>query len=140
VILKVKPIKQKSLHCGPCCIEMVLKFYGFKNVTQITIGKDINIKVKRGCYPRDVIRYLKRFNIIAEKRRTLNTLEYLKYKRPIIIGTQEHFMLLIGLKDKKYIIIDPSTGRKQKREYKFFKEEVKDYIIIIKECKNDKRK
>ena len=138
-VIPVTGIKQKRLHCGPCCIEMVLKYYGFKNVDQVTIGKDINVKIKRGCYPHDVIRYLKRYNITAEKRKTLGTLMYLEHKRPIIIGTYDHFMLLVGVIDTKYIVLDPATGRKQKYDYKFFKEEVKDYIII-KEIKNGKER
>ncbi len=129
-VLDIKGVKQKKLHCGPCCIEMVLRYYGYENIDQETIGKDINVKIKRGSYPRDVIAYLRRYDIIAEKKTALSTLKYLDKRRPIIIGTSEHFMLLVGKEGDKYIILDPATGRKNKYTYDFFREEVKDYIVI----------
>jgi ABC-type bacteriocin/lantibiotic exporter with double-glycine peptidase domain len=118
---------------------MVLKYYGYTMIDQKTIGNDIMVKIKRGCYPHDVIRYLKRYNIFAEKKTGIRTLNYLDNKRPIIIGTYDHFMLLVGRIGKKYFIIDPATGRKGKYEYEFFQKEVKDYVII-KEIKNAKTK
>jgi len=129
IILVIEPIKQRSMHCGPACIEMILKFYGFKYVDQGTIGRDIRVMPRKGCFPNDVIKYLRRYNIEAIKSKNLDDLKEIEKGHPIVLGQKDHFMLLIGVEGEKLIYIDPYVGKKYKTSLSEFKE-TKDQTII----------
>jgi len=129
-VLSIKGIKQLSLHCGPACIEMVLRYFGYNNIKQRRIGKDIKVNLKEGCYTIDIIRYLKRYNIITEFRKGKNVLKSLTITHPIVICTRSHFMLLVGKENEKYIIINPASGNHIKKDIDFFKKEIVGYIIV----------
>ena len=132
ILLPIIGIKQKHMHCGPACVEMILKFYGYDNIDQNTIGRDLRIKIKRGCYPSDVIRYLKRFNIETEKVKNIELISKISEGRPIVLGQKDHFMLLIGIEGDQYLYIDPYTGRRNKDKLEFFKKDTVDLILIKK--------
>lgn len=140
ILLPITGIKQRPIHCGPACIEMILKFYGYVNVDQVIVGKDLRVKFSRGCYPYQVIKYLKRFNIIAEKSKKIEDIERISEGNPIVLGQMDHFMLLIGREGNEYFYIDPATGRKNKDTLDYFKREMIDIIIITKVEKPDGRK
>jgi len=130
ILLPISGIKQKSMHCGPTCIEMVLKFYGYKNINQTQIGNDLKVVNRNGCYPSDVIRYLSRFNIVVVKTKRIKSISEIVKGYPIILGQRDHFMLLIGYEDEKYIYVDPYTGRKNKASLEWFQREIVDLLII----------
>jgi len=109
---------------------MVLRFYGYDNITQAIVGKDLNVKLKRGCYPRDIIAYLKRFNIVAEKSKKISDIAKIREGYPIFLGQREHFMLLIGVEGEQFVYIDPATGRKNKDKFDYFKKEIVDLVVI----------
>jgi len=131
-ILKISPVKQLPCHCGPSCIEMVLKFYKIKNIDQVKIGKEINVTFRSGCFPFQVIKYLKKYNIVCRKdggrKRALSYFE--KTRQPIILGEVDHFTLLIGKKDDKYIINDPYYGKQKIKSLDYF-QKINEYLIII---------
>ena len=129
--LKIKPIKQIKFHCGPACIEMVLKYYGINKPEQKEIGKRFRVRIIRGCYPYQVIRYLKRFGIIAEKQGVWEGIPFRNLKHPVIVGTKTHFLLFTGQNEKeKLVLIDPAKGKRIYRTMEYFYKEVKDYIVI----------
>lgn len=130
--LKIKPIKQIRYHCYPACIEMILKYYGINKIDQKEIGKKFKaIKILRGCYPSDVMKYLKRFGIMSEKRGVWEGIPFSNLKHPVIVGTMKHALLLIGKsKGGKMVLIDPAIGKRIYRTMKFFYYKVKDYIVI----------
>ena len=131
-VLNIKPIKQLPIHCGPACMEMLLRFYGIKNVTQKKIGRDINVLWREGCLPNQVIRYLKKFKIVCRISRRKYALDYFeKSRQPIILGESAHFTLLIGKKKDKYIIIDPCYGRCRIKNINYFLEDINEYVIVI---------
>ena len=131
MVLKIKSIKQIKYHCGPACIEMILKYYGINKFDQKEIGTKFKVKIIRGCYPYQVIKYLKRFGILAEKRGVWEGIPFDNLKHPIIVGTKTHFLLFIGRnKKKKLVLIDPAIGKRIYRTMKYFYKEIKDYIVI----------
>ena len=131
-ILSVVKIKQLPLHCGPACMEMLLRFYGIKNVTQKKIGRDMNVVWGDGCLPSQVIRYLKKFKIFCRISRKKYALEYFeKSHQPIILGEASHFTILIGKKKNKYIIIDPCYGRCRLKSQDYFSQDINEYVIVI---------
>ena len=131
-ILKIPPIKQRPCHCGPVCLVMVLNYYGIKNINQIKVGQDMHVTFRDGCFPFQVIKYLKRHNIICRndrsKKRALSYFE--KTHQPIILGEVDHFTLLVGKQDDKLIINDPYYG-KQKVKNLSYLSKVNEYILII---------
>jgi ABC-type bacteriocin/lantibiotic exporter with double-glycine peptidase domain len=132
ILLPIKPIKQIPLYCGPASLELVLNYYGFPYINQKIIGRDLRVRAHRGCYTQEVINYLKRYNIIAEKSNHIEDLKLIKNGQPIFLGQEDHFMLCIGIKGDKYIFIDPEFGSIRQRKLEWFKENVKDLIIITK--------
>ena len=140
ILLPIVGTKQRPMHCGPVCIELVLKFYGFENMDQAIIGKDLNVKGNRGCFPRDVIKYLKRYNITAEKSKAITDIEKISEGRPIFLGQRDHFMLLIGREGDNFIYIDPATGRRNRDTLEWFKKEVVDLVLITHIGEHDGRK
>jgi len=130
ILLSIAGIKQKTMHCGPACIEMILKFYGYTNILQEDIGKDLRVIDRKGCYPSDIIRYLRRFNIEVVKIKRLRDVEKIIKGRPIILGQRNHFMLLIGKVGDKFIYIDPYTGRRNRATFEWIQREVVDLLII----------
>jgi ABC-type bacteriocin/lantibiotic exporter with double-glycine peptidase domain len=131
-ILSIKPIKQLKCHCGPACIESLLKFYKINGISQVKIGQDMHVTFRDGCFPFQVIRYLKRHNIICRndrsKKRALSYFE--KTHQPIILGEVDHFTLLVGMKDDKLIVNDPYYG-KQKVKNLSYLNKVNEYMLII---------
>jgi len=131
-LLPIKSIKQLPAYCGPACIEMVLKFYNIKNIDQKKIGKELGIIWREGCFPYQVIRFLKKYKIICVKDRSKKRpLEYFeKTKQPIILGEVDHFTLLVGKNKDRYIVIDPYYGKAVSKNYNYF-QKIKEYLIIV---------
>lgn len=130
MILEINKIRQLRNHCGPCCVEIVLRFLGMENVTQKEIGEAVKLKENRGTLPHHLIKYMKGMGIIACKRINHNLDEYLLSKKPVIVGTRNHFMILFGKIEDKFLIYDPQSGKTNKKQLIFFKRNVRDYIVI----------
>jgi ABC-type bacteriocin/lantibiotic exporter with double-glycine peptidase domain len=128
IVLPIKGIKQKPLHCGPVCVCMILRYYGVRQ-TQDEIGRAIKIRRLGGSYPSQLMKYLEKYGVRTQKVRTLNFEKYFIHPRPAIIGFKQHFCLLIGRINSHAVVIDPQTGRKSIVKKDYFKN-VKDYIKI----------
>lgn len=133
MILKVKPIKQLENHCGPACVKMILQIFEIKK-NQKELGELCNI-TETGVAPTAIVRCFKKYGIHSSYkhypgiRKTIE--EYLEeYKHPIIIGTEEHYMLVIGYNDKNFILIDPADGRQSSIAKEVCYALMKDMIII----------
>jgi ABC-type bacteriocin/lantibiotic exporter with double-glycine peptidase domain len=133
MILKIKPIKQLENHCGPACIKMILDSFKI-NKTQKELGILCNL-TETGVAPTAMVRCLISFGIYASYkhypgiRKTIE--DYLEeYKHPMIIGTEEHYMLIIGYDDKNFILIDPAIGKRLTMLKKLTYILIKDMIIV----------
>jgi len=133
MILKVKPIKQLENHCGPACVKMILKNYDIiKN--QKELGEVCNI-TETGVAPTAIVRCFRKYGILSSYkhlpgiRKTIE--QYLdEYRNPIIIGTEEHYMLIVGYDSNKFIIVDPADGRQSAMEKDVCYALIKDMIIV----------
>jgi|GEM_PF-5964480 len=130
VVLPIKGVRQKKYCCGPACIEMVLWYYGYK-VSQDQIKKEARVGSQRGMFPSQVLKYLEKYGVICSKVKTMDVDKYLEKPRPLILGLENHYVLLIGHINKHLILIDPSTGRKSIVARSYLKD-VKDYTKILK--------
>ncbi len=140
MILDIKPIKQKPLHCGPACMQRIFEFYNIDGQTQERIGKEMNVRFNRGCYPFQVIRYFRKYGIESHKVTVFRdkwgeTYKYLKKNRPIMISNGSHFMLLVGCEQDfgghtTFFIMDPQKCEVVKKNTEYMKGKIKDYIII----------
>jgi len=133
MILKIKSIKQLENHCGPCCVKMILQRYGIK-VNQKELGIICNI-TETGVAPTAIVRCFKKYGIHSSYkhypgiRKTVE--QYLEeYQNPIIVGTEEHYMLIIGYDEKNFILIDPADGKQTSMEKEVCYALTKDMIIV----------
>ena len=133
MLLKIKPIKQLENHCGPCCVKMILQRYGIKK-TQKELGIFCNI-TETGVAPTAIVRCFKKFNIHSSYkhypgiRKSIS--QYLdEYQNPIIIGTEEHYLLIVGYTEKEYYIIDPADGKQSLMNKEVCYALTKDMIIV----------
>ena len=132
-LLPIKPIKQKTLlHCGPACLQLILNYYGFSNINQSIIGRDLKVRQRRGCYDQDIINYLKRYNIESIKSKHIEDLEKINRGYPIILSQEDHVMLCVGVEGDKYVFIDTEFGSVRKRKLDWFKKNVIDLLIVTK--------
>jgi ABC-type bacteriocin/lantibiotic exporter with double-glycine peptidase domain len=129
IVLPIKGVKQKALHCGPCVVSMILRYYGIRQ-TQEEIGKAMNIKRQGGTYPSQLMKYLERYGVHAKKVGSLKLEKYMAHPRTAIIGFKQHFCLIVGRINSHAVVIDPNTGRKSIVRADYFKN-VKDYIKIM---------
>ena len=114
MILKVKPIRQLENHCGPACVKMILLRYGIK-MNQKELGQRCNI-TETGVAPTAIVRCFYKLGIHSSYKHypgiRKSVEQYLEeYRNPIIIGTEEHYMLVIGYDDENFILIDPDPGK-----------------------------
>jgi len=133
MLLKVKPIKQLLNHCGPCCVKMILKKYGIK-ITQKELGIICNM-TDTGVAPTAIVRCFKKYGIYASYKHypgiRKSVEDYLEeYKNPIIIGTEEHYLLIVGYTEKMFYVIDPADGKQSLMEKEVVHALMKDMIII----------
>lgn len=133
MILKVKPIKQLENHCGPACVKMILKKYNIKK-SQKELGILCKITAT-GVAPTAIVRCFKNFGIQSSYRHypgiRKSVEQYLEeYQNPIIVGTEEHYMLLIGYTEKDFILIDPADGKQSAMVKEVCHALTKDMIII----------
>jgi ABC-type bacteriocin/lantibiotic exporter with double-glycine peptidase domain len=133
MILKIKPIKQLENHCGPACAKMVLQKYRIKK-SQKELGIICNI-TETGVAPTAIVRCFKKFGIHSSYkhypgiRKTVE--QYLEeYHNPIIIGTEDHYLMIIGYTEKEYYIIDPADGKQSLMDKDIVYALMKDMIII----------
>ena len=133
MIINVNPIKQLENHCGPACVKMILHRFGIKE-NQKELGKLCNI-TETGVAPTAIVRCFRKYGIHSSYkhypgiRKTIE--KYLEeYKNPIIIGTEEHYMLIIGYTMKNFILIDPADGRQSEMEKDVCYALMKDMIIV----------
>jgi len=132
-VLKVKPVKQLVNYCGPACVRMILSMFGISE-DQKTLGEKCNI-TKDGVAPSAIIRCLKQYKIKSYYRRNVGEKytidDYLnKYQSPIIIGTESHYMIIVGYTDKLYIIVDPEIGKQISMPKTVVHALIKDMLII----------
>lgn len=133
MILKVKPIKQLENHCGPACVKMILSNYGIKK-NQKELGILCNI-TETGVAPTAIVRCFRNHGIHSSYkhlpgiRKTIE--QYLEeYKNPIIIGTEEHYMLIVGYDDKNFILVDPADGKQSSMVKDVCYALIKDMIVV----------
>lgn len=133
MILKIKPIKQLENHCGPACVKMILHKFGIKK-NQKELGIICKI-TETGVAPTAIVRCFRTLGIRSSYkhypgiRKTVE--QYLnEYKNPIIIGTEEHYMLIIGYTDKEFYIIDPADGRQSLMDKEVCYALMKDMVIV----------
>lgn len=130
ILLNIKGVKQKTNCCGPACLSMILSFYGY-NVKQSQIKKECQVGRQRGMYTRQAIAYLKNHGISCSMEKKVDIDKYFRKPRPLLLGFEHHFVLMVGLINGHIIVIDPATGRKSivGRDYL---NNVKDYTVIKK--------
>lgn len=133
MILKIKPIKQLENYCGPACVKMILQRYKIKK-NQKELGILCNI-TETGVAPTAIVRCFKKLGIHSSYkhypgiRKTIE--DYLeKYQNPIIVGTEEHYMLIIGYDEKNFILIDPADGKQTLLDKSVCYALTKDMIIV----------
>ena len=133
MLLIIKPVKQEPNYCGAACLQMVLQRFKIK-ISQKKLAKDCKY-TETGISPTAIIRALLKYKIHSSYRHypgiRKSVEDYLEeYKNPIIIGTEEHYLLIVGYTEKMFYVIDPADGKQHLIEKEIIYSLMKDMIII----------
>jgi ABC-type bacteriocin/lantibiotic exporter with double-glycine peptidase domain len=120
-------------HCGAACIKMVLAIFDISE-NQKSLGEICNI-TSEGIATSAIIKCFKKYKINSYYRRHVGERytidDYLnKYKYPVIIGTEAHYMVIVGYTEKMFIIVDPEVGKQISMPKTVVLALIKDLIII----------
>lgn len=113
--MSIKFIRQlDEKDCGPCCLAMILNFYGKK--VSISELRNLSKTDNKGTNLYGMINAGKHMGLNIEGLKAENTkdLEHLRF--PIIAhiineSGYEHFIIIEKIKNEKVLIIDPAKGK-----------------------------
>ncbi|MGO5064126.1 MULTISPECIES: peptidase domain-containing ABC transporter [unclassified Clostridium] len=124
--------------CGPCCLAMILCYYGY-NISQIEIREKVDNKAEPWSML-DIKRTSNIYGMEANAMKVTDICYFESLNEPIIVfWNLNHFIVLEKVKNKKYYIFDPEKGKiimDQKDFYLGFSK----YIISFEKTKNFRRK
>lgn len=128
-MLKIKPFRQQTGHCGPASLKMVLHYYGMDKSEQELIELtdcDMDLGVEAGrllTTAQDL-----GFNGYIKDTAELTDIkqEVVEYKRPVIVDwfseDDGHYSVVVDINDENIYLLDPEIGYvRAMRLYKFYR-------------------
>ncbi|MEK6925485.1 MAG: cysteine peptidase family C39 domain-containing protein [Nanoarchaeota archaeon] len=126
-MLKIRPVKQITSHCGPATLQMVFDYYG-KHFNGKEIAKVAETTNEEGTSYLQMIKAIKFFGFKVSYKEKSSFKEIHKLvinkKIPVIINWfseyDGHYSVVIGVDNKNIYFIDPEYGKKTKMSLKIF--------------------
>lgn len=102
---------RKSSYCGPCCLKMILDYYGISSNLDM-LAKDLGVGVA-GCTAADMLRVGRAHGLTDMAVYSMPPEEMLTADRPGIVWWEyNHFVVLCGMNEKgEAVLCNPSRGK-----------------------------
>ena len=102
---------RKSSYCGPCCLKMLLDYYGISSNLDM-LAKDLGVGLA-GCTAADMIRVARAHGLTDMAAYSEPPADMLTQDRPGIVWWEyNHFIVLCGTNDKgEAVLANPSRGK-----------------------------
>lgn len=102
---------RKSSYCGPCCLKMLLDYYGIESNLEM-LAKDLGVGVA-GCTAKDMIRVGRAHGLTDMAAYSMPPEDMLTADRPGIVWWEyNHFVVLCGKNDTgEAVLCNPSRGK-----------------------------
>jgi predicted double-glycine peptidase len=116
-MLKIKPFRQQTGHCGPASLKMVLDYYGLDKSEQELIeltdcNMDLGVEAGRLLTTAQDLG----FNGYIKDNAELPDIkqEVIEHKRPVIVDwfseDDGHYSVVVDINDENIYLLDPELG------------------------------
>jgi len=117
-MLNIKPFRQKTGHCGPACLKMVLGYYGIKK-TEKELAKLSGWTPEKGVSAESLAKVAKKFGLKTVIKDFAGISDLKKYilqkKTPVIVDwfseDDGHYSVAVDIDKENIYLEDPGWGR-----------------------------